>query len=207
MKRFVFAFFSLIGCSVQVGSAATFTSEAAWQAAAGAYETEDFESLGVLGTEVTTLPSIGIDFATINNIYDGSAGGPFFGSYSLINTYPLNPNQLEPFSFTSSNGQAITAVGVWNSSGDEGLVLEFYDSDNLLMEDVLIGSSSSRPVFGGIVNSAGAVRVQIRSDGTGNQWIAIDNLQVTLAVPEPTSLALLALGTLACLCGRRLRNR
>jgi hypothetical protein len=198
---------------------ATFTSEADWQNAAGNYRLETFESLGSLGVEISTLSSLGIDFATTHNIYNGNSGGPLFGRFSLINTYPFNRNQLDGFFITASGGELISALGVWNASGDDELFLRFYDEFDVIMESLVISASRTQATFGGIVSNQGASRVEIVATGNANRWIAIDNLQISsnvitpeppiappgAAVPEPTTILGIALsgGGLACLKRRR----
>ncbi|NET69825.1 MAG: PEP-CTERM sorting domain-containing protein [Sphaerospermopsis sp. SIO1G2] len=183
---------------------ATFTSESDWQSAAGNYQLETFESIGTLGTEVTSLPSLGLEFSTTNHIYNGTSGGPLFGNFSLINTFPFNPNDLDGFSITASNGNLITALGAWNASGDDELFITFYNELDVVMESVFISASQTQSSFGGIVNSQGASRVEITATGNANRWIAIDNLQVSLqsstrSVPEPSSLLSLCLGLVGIL--------
>ncbi|HET8579048.1 MAG TPA: hypothetical protein VFO18_18265, partial [Methylomirabilota bacterium] len=46
--------------------AASFSSEAAWQAAAGAFSLENFDAIGI-GTQLSSLPGLGISFGLLND--------------------------------------------------------------------------------------------------------------------------------------------
>mgnify|MGYP006101184015 CR=1 FL=1 len=55
--------------------------------------------------------------------------------------------------------EVITAVGLWNVSNDDIISLTFFDGLDYAMETTLIGGGP--PLFGGIINTAGASRVEI----------------------------------------------
>jgi len=187
MKKLTYRIYSLfivlaiLSTSVSV-NATTFSDESLWQAEAGAFALENFDNLGHLGTSVNELPNLGVTFNNSECIYDGSSGGPLASPpYSLINTYPYNSSSLSPISFSSkSPNSLISAVGLWNASGDDELYLRFYDNSGILIESMIIGANQDTPIFGGIVNKIGAARVEIEGTGNSNMWVAIDNLQVTL---------------------------
>ena len=194
MKNIVKLILALALSCLMVGSisvnAATFTDELLWQKAAGTYVLENFDNLGPLGTPVNALPTLNITFNNTAYVYDGSSGGPAKSPpFSLINIYPYQTN-LPPFSFSpTSSNHLITAVGLWNCSGDDELYLRLYNASGEMIESLIIGANHSTPVFGGIVNSEGATLVEIEGTGNSNYWIAIDNLQVALNSPLLVTLA------------------
>ncbi|MGY8937795.1 MAG: PEP-CTERM sorting domain-containing protein [Alphaproteobacteria bacterium] len=104
--------------------------------------------------------------------------------------------------------EVITAVGLWNVSNDDIISITFFDGLDSAMETTLIGGGP--PLFGGIINTAGASRVEIAFAGGGNGWITIDDLQVTLdtsAIPEPAPLSVMALGLVGLAITRRRRAK
>jgi hypothetical protein len=166
-----------------------FDDEIAWQAAAGAFKQETFDDTETLsnnpialGMQLTELPSLGLKLDNPGYIYDGSNGGPRKSEpFSLINVYPYNSSLLPPISFSPrEQGSLITAVGFYNSSGDDTLIVKFLDSSGNLIESTTVGASQSAPIFGGLINTQGAAKVTIEGTGDANKWIAIDNLQITV---------------------------
>jgi len=169
--------------------AVSFDDETTWRVFAGDFKQETFDNAETLsvnsisrGVQITELPSLNLKLNNAAYIYDGSSGGPMQSApFSLINVYPYNSSFLPAISFSSKNGNSlITAVGLYNSSGDDTLILKFYDKSGDLMESTTIDANVSIPIFGGLINIKGAAKVTVEGTGDGNNWIAIDNLQVTL---------------------------
>lgn len=196
--------------------AVAYTDEATFQANAGAFVLEDFEGLGPHGTSVPDLPALGVDLLPLVGGADPRVVQPALiggtvqsGSFVLTN----NANDFLPangsLNIVPINGtDIITAVGLWNVSGDDTMNVIFYDALDVVMESISLPNGA--PAFGGIVNSAGASRVEIAFGGIGNGWITIDDLQVTVqadAVPEPGAFAIFGIGIAALAMVRRRQQK
>ena len=169
--------------------AVSFDDEATWRASAGAFKQETFDNAETLsvnsisrGVQITELPSLDLKLNNTAYIYDGSSSTPIQSApFFLINIYPYNRSFLPAISFSPKNENSlITAVGLYNSSGDDTLIIKFYDVSGNLLESTTVNPHSSIPVFGGLINSEGAAKVTVEGTGDANNWIAIDNLQVTM---------------------------
>jgi hypothetical protein len=104
--------------------------------------------------------------------------------------------------------EVIAAVGLWNVSNDDVIGITFFDELDAIMETTIINGGF--PLFGGIINTTGAARVEIALAGVGNGWITIDDLQVTLeasGIPEPAPLGVLTIGLLGLAITRRRRTK
>ena len=104
-------------------------------------------------------------------------------------------------------GTAITALGYWNTGGDDTTFLRFYDANNMLIEQVESITGGGNFNFNGIVSAIPAFRVEIARGTLGNGYFTLDDLQLTVArvgVPEPGTLLLVICGFLAA---RRRRSR
>jgi hypothetical protein len=202
--------------SPAIGNSTVFTSEAAFQSAAGAFAFENFESLGPHGTSLTALPSVGVDLLPLNNGADPRVVSPgIIGGFAHSGSFVLTNNANDllpangPLNIVPINGmEVITAVGLWNVSSDDVIGITFFDELDAIMETTIINGGA--PLFGGIINTAGAARVEIALAGVGNGWRTIDDLQVTLdssAIPEPAPLGVLATGLLGLAITRRRRAK
>lgn len=190
-------------------SAAAFVDEAAWRAAVfDVYGLETFDSIAG-GSDVTTLPVLGIRFLPLN---DGTQPTvqPYASTGGVVKSGPNNILNDRDFSLPARGpinvvpilpGDSIFGLGMWNVGGDDQLRLTFYDEFDAIIEQV-----TSAPSFGffGIVNSSGATRAEVDFVG-GNQYSPTDDWQtatrVTIdpdpepgAVPEPAVWAMMMLG-------------
>jgi len=192
MKKMLCQIIFLLIISVPTPSVATvFTSEELFQVAAQGYVLENFDSFSE-GTVVGELTDLGITFTNqgeglpeIWSYANGWGASPKSQPNSLLNR-PTNVLSTQPYKFSATNGELITAVGLWNIGTDDNIVLEFFDDQNVLIEAHLISQGSA--TFGGIVNFSGASTVVIRHGGKGNGFMGIDDLQVALAVPAPCEI-------------------
>jgi len=193
---------TFVAMTAMAASAQHFTSESSWQTAAGTYSLETFDGIAA-GTQVTSLPGLGIQFDFLNNgvnhpsVENHTTGfGGFAHSepnvlFNAVNPVlpGLGPIILRPISAS----QVIVGVGYWNTGGDDSSVLTFYDANNNLLDTLDTGTANL--VFNGIINLAGASKVVISPGSIGNAFFSVDDLQVKLVqIPEPGILALL-LGT------------
>ena len=190
--------------------AAVYTSRSTFNSAVGpgAY-TESFDSLGDgdLGTQTKTFTSGGFSFTAStgaalpddNDLFgvDGSTATDFLLSTTI-------PSDLT-FTFPAGN---VTAVG-----GDFALTDTSFnvaaDTFQLTLADgtTVTRTSGSDTAFVGFTSSVpiASLTFVVPSDATANEYFAtVNNLTVGTAVPEPTSLALVAVGG-AGLLGRRRR--
>ena len=189
-----------------IASATAYTDEAAWRAAAVTFAFENFDSIAV-GTDVTTLPALGIRFDPLN---DGTQ--PTVQAYSFTGGIPRStPNNLlndrdntlpgrGPLSIRPLNaGDFIFGLGMWNVGGDDQLSLSFFNASGGLIEQV---TSASGTGFFGIINPAGATRAQV-DFVQGNGYAPVDDFQTATRqtfdpgpnpVPEPETYAMMLAG-------------
>jgi hypothetical protein len=202
-----------------MGSAMTqatpFTDETAWRAAVGnVFALENFDSTAG-GTDVGTLPVLGIQFDPLN---DGTL--PTVQPYTFTGGIPRSvPNNLlndrdntlpgrGPYSIrTIDPTDLLFGIGLWNVGGDDQLRMTFFDGFDNVIEQVV---SASGIGFFGIVNSGGAARVEIDFVG-GNGYAPVDDLQTAvrptfIPTPEPASVLLLLAGLGALGIRRRIQS-
>jgi len=176
--------------------AATYTDEATWRAAAGSWVLEDFEGISP-GTQVSSLPGLGVSFDTLNDnvtfpsvqLRSSTGGFAVSGSNIFLNdidfaTPGRGPITLQPL----NSGDGITAIGYWNTGGDDTTIL-MLDRHGNPLESLESGLGLT---FVGIVSAIPATNAVI-SPGMGNTYFTIDDLQLTLGlIPEPSTFILAA---------------
>ena len=172
--------------------ASSFSAETAWRAAAGATTLETFDGIAA-GTQLSTFAPLGIRFDTLN---DGTTfpsvrsrfntgGSSHSGTQILLNDNDFAlPGRGSIVFRPLTAGQAIFAVGYWNTGGDDTTTLRFFDANNVLIEEVTSGFGS---VFNGIVSTVPAFRVEIAA-AAGNGFFTIDDLQVRVRAGGRTVL-------------------
>src|SRR5688572_14372315 len=183
--RSVAAVFWLLA-SAGTAQAQTFNNEAQWQAAAGSFKVEDFESFPNL-TQVTQLPSV---LLYMNRLNTGNAaptvmatsttgGTSASGSNVLVNqSQPVLPG-LGPIRFFSTvKGLTIRGMGYWNTGGDDSTVLRFYDPQGNLIASSDTGTTAQ--VFNGILTAQPVGWVEIDAGSIGNGYITLDDLHVAI---------------------------
>lgn len=198
-----------------------YTDRAAWQTAAGTPSfKEDFSSFAV-DTPFRTGPVMvngmtfqqeGFDENFRNQVdvvpleftpNSGSASGSLYTN----SADGAAPGTQVRVTFTQVN----MAFGLesWDATGGEGVALEIYNGTTLIGSQALAGGNGA---FLGYVLTAGDMATSLRfrsitlNPGTGGEGFYIDNLEGVSGVPEPTSLTLLAVGTLGMI-GYRYRRR
>ncbi len=175
-------------------------NEAVFQSAAGVVNTETFESYNLFDP-VSALPLLGGTFDTLNNgsypnAYDQSAGGSAHsGIRTLMNNDKLGLPGEGDIIFIADADTEFSALGLWNTGGDDTVRLSIYDSNNNLL-----ATTASLPgeSFIGIAELSGAVKAVISAEG-GNGWFSIDDLQTATvsSIPVPAAVWLFASGLLA----------
>ena len=175
-------------------SANGYNDEAAWQAAAGAFQQEDFEGFPNL-TTVTRLPAVDIYMNRLNTLTDAptvmakSTTGGFStsGSNVLVNqSQPVLPGLGPMRLFSTKPGQHIKGIGYWNTGGDDSTVIRVYGPGGALIETYDTGNASL--VFAGVLTSAVVAYVEIDA-GVGNGYFTLDDLQVAFA-PTPDGVTM-----------------
>jgi len=193
---------ALVCCAAAAPArAATFTvfsgglaEEALWRAAAGPTALENFESYSN-DTQITSLASLNVTF-------DELAGGGYPQTYHFDPDTPYGPMQLGNFPngineinrwndivLRPASGFTLHSLGFWNGDGQSDTLLAVaYDASG-----GFLGSAGAfKGTFAGFVSDTPIGWVRFDGD-TGDGWNHLDGLQVN-AVPEPSSLALIALG-------------
>lgn len=95
----------MILLSPAIGNSTVFTTEDAFQAAAGAFALENFDGLGPHGTSLTALPSLGVDLLPLNNGADPHVVSPgVIGGFSHSGSFVLTNNADN---FLPANGPSI----------------------------------------------------------------------------------------------------
>lgn len=183
---------------------AGYLTEATWQAAAGTWMFDDFESWAA-GTQLSSDPILDVRFDLLNDgvsypsVQDRSqTGGPtnLPGTHVFLNDIDFALPDRGPFNIRPNVGDVIRGLACYNVGGDDTIQMRMYRANNTLIE-----SFDSPQSFGffGIVSAEPVYRVEIIGTA-GNQYIPIDNMYTaTAAIPEPTTLALFGAGTLVAL--------
>lgn len=204
-----------IGIAPVSAFATAYTDEALWRAAVGGvYALETFDAIAT-GSDVTSLPALGISFDALNDgtqptvqPYSSTGGVPKTGPNNLLNDRDFALPARGPYTMRPINaGDFLFGLGLWNVGGDDTLRLSFYDAADSLIEQVTSATSQG---FFGIVNAAGAKRAVVDFVG-GNGYAPVDDLQTATrptfnGVPEPTTAALTLVGLLALGAWRRRRS-
>lgn len=209
---------TLLLFDVSAVRATSFSSEALWRAAAPGFVLETFEGIAA-GTQVSSLAGLGVSFDFLNDgvthpsVQSRVNTGGFAQSgvnvflndidFALPGRGPINIRPLNP-------GDAIFALGYWNTGGDDTTFLSFFDQNNVLIETVESSQTGGTFNFNGIVNATPAFRVEIAPGSLGNGYFTLDDLQVVVnqvgQVPEPSSLALFTLSLLGLTAFSSRRN-
>lgn len=185
-----------------IASATSYTNEALWRAAAVNFAFENFDSIAA-GSDVTTLPALGIRFDPLNDAtqptvqnYSFTGGVVQSSPHNLLNDRDNTLPGRGPLSIRPLNaGDFIFGLGMWNVGGDDQLSLSFFDANGNLIEQVTSAISSG---FFGIINSAGASRAQV-DFVQGNGYAPVDDFQTATRqtfnpVPEPETYAMMLAG-------------
>jgi len=184
------------------------SAQSDWQSAVGSYVFEGFESYP-RDTPITVLPAFGLTF-------DLTIGGtpPGIYEHSVANT-PSGPKQIANFPgnccLTANyaygdliarvqDGANLYAFGFWNGDPQGDAQLRVYDRSSVLLGTVtaLVNTGSSPGFsnsFAGFISDLPVGRLEWEGN-TGDGWNHYDDFQaqVTFAVPEPETYALLMAG-------------
>ncbi len=179
--------------------------EAAFRSAAPTSILEDFEGLAV-GESVLALATPGYAFGILSNGeypvgYQQSSGGTTrSGVRTIVNSSNAAFPGQGPLVLVAETGVEFSAVGYWNTGGDDTTRLSAFDRAGNLLETAV---SAFGETFLGFTDLTHASRIEISGE-TGNFWFSIDDLQIATAnagrddgvVALPPTLPMLALGAL-----------
>jgi hypothetical protein len=206
-RIFLCCLLTVLTASPVSGAVSTFTSRALWQAATGATSLETFNSFAV-DTPFHTVPvdvgpfTISMSPGAISSSWNFiDVPPPAFSDFNVDGSNVANIGLEDLDSAYLTFDTPITAFGAdfaaWN--------------DNVLRSNMIVGADVIAPPttignqvrFFGITSTTPFTTVEFRgtieSDG-----FSIDNVEFT-AVPEPSTIALVGLGTLAVFAVKRRR--
>jgi len=196
---------ALVGNAFATG----YANEAAWRSAAGAFSIETFEGFGNL-TEHSNFVSLNVTFGLLNDgihyphvMSTATTGGTSVSGVNVLvnRNQPILPG-LGMIRMFPAAGNVLTAVGYWNTGGDDSSQLRLYDASGGLIEQFNTGSSGL--IFNGIVNATGAAYAEFDEGGIGNGYFTLDDLQVVQRpIPAPSSALLLGIGGMVAMRRRR----
>jgi hypothetical protein len=215
----------LFGSQAAVAGPINFVAKPHYQSAAdspleftaGKSYLEDFESgaVSALGLTVST----GVSVKGASSVVRGPSADPPASSVDP-GGHSVNPLWEEfdfvlPQSFWSglwldfdptATGFLPTAVGfVWTdavASANELRVRAYGASGNILDEWVQTVGASDKMLFVGMSSAEGIASISVSSwTRDENSWFQLDHVQYGVAVPEPTSISLLLVGTFSLLFG------
>src|SRR6266446_7656542 len=228
--RTLLASSSLALCLTCGSAAATFityaggtTAETSWRTAAGITTLENFDSYSA-GNQIQTLPLLGVGFDPIDvglSLYPGIYSHYVADTPSLSLQLSNMPSGSPTATYRYADielyvlsGYALTALGFWNGDPNGPMTITVYDISNNVLGSV---SAATNPdhvfdattlTFAGFVSDVAIARVHFEGN-TGDGWNHIDDLQTnairSTEVPEPSSLAMFALGLAGVWLKRRKR--
>ena len=181
MKKNVMVMLLALLAVPNIASATAYTDEALWRAAAITFAFENFDSRAA-GSDVTSLPALGIRFDPLNNgtqptvqPYSSTGGIVRSSPNNLLNDRDFALPGRGPLSIRPLNAvDFIFGLGMWNVGGDDQLSLSFFfNASGGLIEQV---TSASGIGFFGIINAAGASRAQV-DFVQGNGFAPVDDFQ------------------------------
>lgn len=124
-------------------------------------------------------------------------GAPMTVDSGLTSSYGISGQSLHnsggtPTSFDIIFDNEVSAFGLWGGAYNTSWNFSAYDISNNLIESATITTSCCSAQFNGLANT-GMSKVTLSGYG---DWVIFDDLMFTeqVSAPEPTSLALLALG-------------
>lgn len=189
----------LVAAGVSQAAQIFYTDRAAFQAAAGALATEAFNTQHVAAQEVDFGPFLArAEWASV--FWANAASLPDFvsegaGSIYGFDTQPAGIGNGIAFTFD----EPIREFGIDILELTSGI---YAQAPGLFLENPVLGpTATASPVFFGVISDEAFSQI-IFHWGSAQDGVGMDYLQYT--VPEPASLALLALGMLAL---ARLRHR
>lgn len=214
MKQFTFAM-AAAAILVSGASHAAPINSAADPALVGAY-IQDFEA-GPSGNFVSQGFGGGVNISALTSADVGaptfSVAGDFAGNYNTRDRLHISNfgSQFQALRFDF--GSSISALGFLFGASDSSWTLRAYNSANTLLDSLDIApvfASNAGDFFGlsGLAGASYATLIQnpdgIYANG-GVDYVFVDNLAFTAGnnVPEPGSLALIALACLGAAAARR----
>jgi len=165
-----------------------YTDRTAWRAAAPGWMLESFDTIAP-GTQVSSLPSLGLTLDVLKDgthypsvqTTDGFGGVSVSSPNVLFNAIVPALGGLGLFVIRpAAAGATITALGCFNTGGDDGVVVEFCDAGGAVIE---ASGAVTVASFVGIVNASGAASVRIVPSG-GNGFFSADDLHVVAGGQE-----------------------
>lgn len=203
-KKTVFALSTLLAIAGAQAAPAYITNGA--DASLSGATVLDFESTPN-GTTFTSRQIGGITFS--------AAPGSLYVNADLGSSYGMSGNSLQTYTtpnpvLINFNGN-VSAFGFNWGAADQPWKLEIFDAANALLGSFVVAAQTSSTGYAGFVgvNGGGAAIASAKlthNSVYGYDWVGIDNfkfVQANNALPEPASLALVALGLMGAAVGSR----
>lgn len=207
MKAIALCIFVMVsataGSPCALGSPIYFSSQSDFLASAGTVMLDDFNDLAAFDNK-TTFARLGYTVSSPNGLTAANVA-PFPGSRSLV---LFGGNALQPVTFSFDS--PVSAFGLFIGDAAEGSNSTLSFTNNLGHNFTIASGPlpDNSVIFFGVIDLQNPFTSVTIQGNTSSDGFAMDDVYITTAVPEPTSMVLFGISAVVLgLCTIRCRGR